>query len=921
MRPLHLTISAFGPYAGETEVDFQKLGTSGLYLITGDTGAGKTTIFDAVTYALYGEASGDNREPDMMRSKYAEPETPTFVMLTFAYGDKQYTVKRNPEYARPAKRGDGTATQKADAELHYPDGRIVTKQREVTAAVREILGVDRSQFSQIAMIAQGDFLKLLLADTRERQTIFREIFQTRYYQALQDRLKSASGTLNQACEDARKSIGQYLGGAVCDREDVLAPELEKAQNKSLPMGETLVLLETLIKQDQAALTDVTRQTEVIEKDLEQIHGDLGKVQEAEKAASALQKAEEEEARAKKELDRLTMERESAKAMQPEADRAAAGIAAMEILFPEYDARERLLREKKRLSLQRQAEQTANQQSVLTLEKKKALLLSRKEERKALENAGTEKERLMREKDAASAKADRLKELLSLSDRKTDLEKQAANAQDAYREARDRSEKALRRYEDMNRTYLDEQAGILAKTLIPGKPCPVCGALDHPAPAGLSAQAPTEAARKQAKDSADLARKKAEEASRSAGALLARKDTLEQELFEKATSVLGETAPEEIAAEANARFCETQAELSARNDAIQKETARLRRRQALDHEIPAEENEIDCLEKETQEQSEKLAAWAAQITEMDRQLEAMAAKLTYPDKESAIRERDRLRARAAEINTARQKAEEAHRTASETAKELQGRIKQLREQLENTVVPDKEKLLERQESLTARKTALTQSGNRLHSRIAANMHALTGIRKKGEELDALERRWTWVKALSNTANGNLPGKEKIMLETYIQMTFFDRIIARANTRLMVMSQGQYELKRRTAAQDFRSQSGLELDVIDHYNGTERSVRTLSGGESFKASLSLALGLSDEVQSSAGGIRLDTMFVDEGFGSLDEESLHQAIRALSGLTESNRLVGIISHVAELKEKIDRQIVVTKEKSGGSRVNVIA
>ena len=195
-----------------------------------------------------------------------------------------------------------------------------------------------------------------------------------------------------------------------------------------------------------------------------------------------------------------------------------------------------------------------------------------------------------------------------------------------------------------------------------------------------------------------------------------------------------------------------------------------------------------------------------------------------------------------------------------------------------------------------------------------------MEQRSAELQKLEEKWAFVQSLSNTANGNLAGKEKIMLETYIQMTYFDRIIRRANLRFLVMSGGQYELKRRREASGSRSQSGLELDVIDHYNGTERSVRTLSGGESFQASLSLALGLSDEVQSSAGGIRLDTMFVDEGFGSLDEESLQQAVRALSSLTEGNRLVGIISHVGELKEKIDRQILVKKDREGGSRVEIL-
>ncbi len=209
---------------------------------------------------------------------------------------------------------------------------------------------------------------------------------------------------------------------------------------------------------------------------------------------------------------------------------------------------------------------------------------------------------------------------------------------------------------------------------------------------------------------------------------------------------------------------------------------------------------------------------------------------------------------------------------------------------------------------------------MHSYIASNKSALQKIKLKSGDLDDYEKRYQWVLPLSNTANGKVAGKEKIMLETYIQMTYFDRIISRANTRFMVMSGGQYELKRRKEAEDKKAQSGLDLDIIDHYNGTERSVKTLSGGESFKASLSLALGLSDEIQSIAGGIKLDTMFVDEGFGNLDDDSINQAMNALSGLAEGNRLVGIISHVSELKNRIDKQIVVAKEKSGGSKANII-
>ena len=268
-----------------------------------------------------------------------------------------------------------------------------------------------------------------------------------------------------------------------------------------------------------------------------------------------------------------------------------------------------------------------------------------------------------------------------------------------------------------------------------------------------------------------------------------------------------------------------------------------------------------------------------------------------------------------------RAEEAFNASDKRIGELRAAIEGLEEQLAEKIELDKEAGLRQKSELTEERKEADRKSKTLSARLSANRAALTNIRDKSAELDGLEKRYTWLRALSNTAAGSIAGKEKIMLETYIQMTFFDRIIARANTRFMIMSGGQYELKRRREAENKVNQSGLDLDVIDHYNGTERSVKTLSGGESFMASLSLALGLSDEIQSSAGGVRLDTMFVDEGFGSLDEESLDQAMKALSGLAEGNRLVGIISHVAELKNRIDRQIVVTKEQTGGSRAEIIS
>lgn len=281
MKPLTLTISAFGPYAGIQTIDMTKLGERGLYLITGDTGAGKTTIFDAITFALYGEASGDNREADMFRSKYAAPETPTFVEMEFLYRGEMYCVRRNPEYLRPAKRGDGMTAEKADAALTYPDGRIVTKSKEVTRAVTELTGLERNQFTQIAMIAQGDFLKLLFAKTEERSKIFREIFDTKLYQTLQERLKAESGKLRGQYEDLEKSIRQYAGQIQKTPKDAEAEQ-------PLTAEENLRLLARLTEEDgkqEEALAEALAKTE---EELEQRSRGIGRAEAAEQMRRELE---------------------------------------------------------------------------------------------------------------------------------------------------------------------------------------------------------------------------------------------------------------------------------------------------------------------------------------------------------------------------------------------------------------------------------------------------------------------------------------------------------------------------------------------------------------------------------------------------------------------------------------------------------
>ena len=911
MRPLRLELSAFGPYAGRTEIDFSALGESGLYLITGDTGAGKTTLFDAITFALFGEASGVGRDCAMLRSKYAAPETPTEVALTFEYGGKEYRVRRNPEYERPRKRGGGFTTEAADAELIRPDGSVVTRVREVGEAVREILGVDFSQFSQIAMIAQGEFLKLLHADTKDRQRIFREIFKTGAYLRFQDRLKQEADALSAQCRELERSIAQSLGGAGCDPDDPRCAELQRAKD-ALLISDAQAILEELCDADAIALEETRRDLDALEKRLESVNAALGRAEELKKAALALEKAENELVLRKQTFASAEKALERERARQPEAERLGAQASALEARLPEYDARETLRTKEKRARLQLQAEDQSRKAAAQTLETKTAALTALREERRTLETAGEELQRLLREQQDAETGQKALCAILNLFETLDELSERLRGARRDYLVKRDGLTQAKQTYERMYCAYLDEQAGVLAQTLVDGLPCPVCGATDHPIPARLSPHAPSKAQLDRARKAAETAAAEAEEASRAAEVLRGQLEATRENLARQAPSAERTEIQERIDA------------LEERKTALEAQRReadrRIRRREALDTQIPALDGECRKLDAGIRRSDEQLAALDAGLAEMARQLAAYGEKLPFADKRAALAERDRLGAGQQRIQNAYRNAEKAYHDAAKTVSQLEGGIEKLREQLSGAEVPNTEALTEQQNEINREKTILSRRHTALHTRLSANRAALEAVAANGAELEALERRCAWVRNLADTARGQLSGREHFALETYVQTTYFERIIARANLRFLMMSGGQYELKRRASGPG-RGQSGLELDVVDHLNGSERSVKSLSGGESFLASLSLALGLSDEVQSSAGGIRLDTMFVDEGFGSLDDDTLQQAMRALLTLSEDRRLVGVISHVAQLKERIDRQIVVTKDRDGGSHVQINA
>ena len=919
MRPLKLTLSAFGPYAGTMELNFDALGTGGLYLITGDTGAGKTTIFDAISFALFGEASGSSREPGMLRSKYADPATPTEVTLAFRYAGKEYIISRNPEYMRPKGRGQGMTKQSANAVLTYPDGHLVTKPREVNAAVRDILGLDREQFAQVAMIAQGDFLKLLLADTKERQKIFRNIFHTNLYVELQDRLSKQANKVKYQWEDVRRSIQQYIEGILCADNSKQAQQLSQAREGQLPMEEVLLLLEALLEEDQRTYTSLDERLNDTDTAMESTVALLTQGEAYQKIQVALAQAEGKLISATSLLQKRQQELAEKQETIPQMEQLSQEITAIALTLPDYDR----LAELEHILTDSQKSQETAEQSILASQMRKQTLSSQlemlKTERKGLENTGEDREKCLRQKQEQHQKREQLQKIASDIAKYRIQQTAWENAQTLYLAAKERSSLLLQEYDRKNRSFLDEQAGIIAGSLEDGRPCPVCGSVHHPSPAVMAESAPREADVKKARTAYEKAAREAEKSSAAAAKEKGKATGLEETLLKQVHSLLNlETISE---AEVTARQ-----EVSRLSDSISNLETQIKtldrqqeRKDQLDILIPQTEKDLSSIEETLSFSREQLASAAASVQSLSDQIAALKQKLSFASRSAAVARQAQFSSQRTTLETALKTAQQNHTNCKETVTALTASVQQLKEQLDHSTEVDLPTQQAEKDALSLKKAAILKDQKAIHTRITSNSACLRHIRSKSAELAELEEKQKWLRALSDTANGSVRGKEKIMLETYIQTTYFDRILARANIRLMKMTSGQYDLKRRKDTDNKQSQSGLELDVVDHYNGTQRSVKTLSGGESFKASLALALGLSDEIQMSTG-IQLDTLFVDEGFGSLDPESLNQAYNTLAGLTEGNRLVGIISHVAELKERIDKQIVVTKEKSGGSKASII-
>ena len=927
MKPLKLTMSAFGSYAGKNVIDFTGQ-QQGIFLITGDTGAGKTTIFDAITYALYNQTSGGERNGNMMRSQYAQQETETYVELEFLYRGQTYRVRRNPDYKITKTLKNGKIREQKvphSVELTLPDGTVFPEKKNATdAKIIEILGLTADQFSQIVMIAQGDFLKLLYTKSDERKMIFSKLFRTDIYWKIQENLRRKSMEMDERIQENDRAFEQ-----------------EKSRIIPLPESEELPLDE-FVERLRERLKDALKEQNLRRANVEELNKKITKYEEINKLFRSLEKirqtgkelearqAESKERRQQienaRKADKVLVAEQQNLRQQQEVEQSAQAIAKMtETLANDQEMFETLKTQQQEAEAKQKREAADIQKKMLALEQSfpsyEALQNARSEEqqaKKVWEDLGKTSEESFHKKKAGIA---------ALKEQQKQQEQVVEQTKKNWEQTSLSASESAKHYEHMYEAFLKEQAGILAENLSAGCPCPVCGSTVHPDPAKLSDHAVTELEVEQAKKTRAAAEEKRDLAYAAFEAEKTEKQKLAQAVEkEEADFVLAQTIAKQQRKEAEQNYVSLQkiAE-QIREKLVYPSFAEAKKQYAaMQKALEAAEQEIERKRQKVSELAEAMNTLKGQkLAEEENQKTAkkLAAKTEKEyakllEKSGFVSEETYHLAILPERS--RSKLEREEKEYESQCLRQQSEQKLLEKQVSGKTYTDTSEL---NEQLKAEKQALKEAEKtymELHTAYENDRSVLQNCAVYLEKGKKLESEDQVIKSLSKTANGRLSGSAKIDFETYIQRQYFKQIIHEANKRLLTMSNHQFILKLKEEANTGRkTNEGLDLSVYSLVTDSERDVKTLSGGESFLAALAMALGLSDIVERSAGAIHPDMMFIDEGFGSLDAQSRQQAIEVLAELAGDSRMVGIISHVTELKEQIDRKLVVSRTDKGSRAV----
>ncbi len=937
MKPEKLIISAIGPYAGQLpDIEFTAFEDKGLFLISGDTGAGKTTIFDAICFALFGTTSGTYRNTKNLRSEYASENTPSFVDFYFSHQGKNYHVWRQPSFERQKQRGTGVITEKEKAVL-YEDGRPpIEGLQQVNSAVKDLLHIDDKQFKQIAMIAQGEFWELLNAKTDQRTEILRTIFMTDGYKNIEYKLKDRRDAALRIKQKDEQSMLQHFDDVAADEEDALYGELEELRKKAGESGELDLYLDKMIDlMDRLAASDRLRLME-LKTVLGKAEAELAKTAErlslAETANTFVRQIENARSNLEEALTKAKQAEaalEEAKKSEPETEKLSRDILKIDEEKEKYRARDQHQMRLKELKKKKEAYGLEEQALIEAETELKTKIEKLVEEEKSLAEKPAERVKALTRRERISELLETLNALAA--ERIPQREKRQrtlADRQKTFLKIRTEYDEASRKRDEAEHIFDDMRAGLLAAGLKEGEKCPVCGSTHHPEPAVLKETDITEEElkmlRKEEKTLQEQKNTANTEAEKARISLEECESQLGKEISECLKNPLlgmeaGEKALEErilAARDAKAKTEMMSEEVIEACSVLEQQCQRLEK---VQRELEsARGKETESLNQRKEEVRKNRQAAEQELTGVKSALETLG-RLNYSDWDTAEKERDRLIKEKKRILESIAAAEKEKKTADQKEaavrselKTYENSLKRLQEaDVKGQALVNIDELKAAYEEEKANTDLLRKNANRNEMRLRLNEEKRKSILGKKDEYEKALKEYTLTQRLYNLVRGTT-GNGKITLEQYIQGAGFDGMIAAANRRLLPMSDGQFELLRSDSL-GRRSNNFLDLEVLDNYTGHRRPVGSLSGGESFKASLSLALGLSDTVSSNLGGVEMDALFVDEGFGTLDRKSIDSAMEILMNLTGSSKLVGIISHREELMENIPQQIKVTKTKEG--------
>lgn len=892
MKPLNLIISAFGPYKGETNIDFRKIGKNGLFLVTGDTGAGKTTIFDAISFALFNEVSGSNRTISSLRSNFATTEE-TFVELEFEHKNKTYKLTRKPPYERIKKSGEGTTTSVADASLEYDD-KIITGTKNVNDKIIEIIGINARQFKQIAMLAQGEFIKILFADSKDRTEIFRKIFETDIYEII-------TNNLIELARKTKSELESYKTSFTTNTKNIRWAEkptsVDLIDFKKLNQGdieEILKLLKEEIEKSKIEYDQIDKKNEDLLKNKKQLEEEIKMLNEQNMKIERYQK--------------LMSNLEELSKREKEMKEKETKIKVSEKILSSILPKEEMVRTIKN-------EIKENQEKIEKLEKNikhgEIIEKDNKEKTEKLQKLKKIVDKYQEVSKKEEKNEEEIEKIKNINNSIKEKEKISKNYIMLNEEYKKKNEQYLKE-EDR---FFREQAGIIAEKLVEGVPCPVCGSKTHP---------------NIVKKSENVLNEKELENLKKEVSKLEKINNTEKENITKINSKI-ETIKETIERGKEKDFDlkqYVQIIIDTKNE-LEREKAKLKENfEEIISKISNTYEKINDfnfdefsqkIDKKIREDSEVLLENKTLLKNIQKMIEVKREQ--YETKNKEYQEKIKTLGFENEIeykeNTLDEKQIENLKIQIDKYKEIvtanKAKIEELGKQLkskEKVDVSEKEELLKQ---ITYEQKVTNEEVLQKKTLLEINIDTNKKLKVTATELLGKMEKVAKIEELSRIASGTAFGKRRIAFEQYVQATYFDMIIVEANKRLINMTDNRYVLVRKKTSGKISEKIGLDLDVLDNYNGKLRDIKSLSGGESFKAALALALGLSDIIQSYSGGVVIDTLFIDEGFGTLDTESREQAINTLITLTGDNKLIGIISHVSELKERIDKKIIVNKGQDG--------